>query len=577
MIERKPVLTILLLATLLTLPWIGVSEFYTKGEPREASTVLSIVQDGKWLIPRSYADELGYKPPMMHWLIAGMSQLTGTVNEASNRLPSALGMIGLTLIALVFLLKRTSTQVAVLAALIVLTAFDMHRYALECRVDMTLTFFMAAAFFGLYRWEEKGLKGIPILTSLFLVCATLVKGPVGFVLPALVFGIYLLLRGLSFRKAFLVNLMLAVPSALVLSAWYYMAWKIEGDSFLRIAFAENVGRVLGMAGENLGINYQLGHSAPFWYYFPALLIGLLPWSLLFVPIVLGFKWSSLSKQTLSSYKLATWRLRLGQMDTFKLFSWVVVLGVIGFYSLSTSKRSVYILPVYPFVAYLVADFLSKVFDRNPRMHSLPTLVLLCFSTFLLMSLGAWKAFGLADFIRTSDFDARMQYDLMLVESALKHPSLLLILGWLQLFVVTGFFIFKKRWNPLRSKPFGMFLLFISLQVFFEATIYPIYKNGYSSKPFAESIAPKYDFRNEGYVLNDLRYYRNIYGLNFYLGHPFRNFEAEKPQSGYLVLGEKKLEAVREKYKNEYKLVELERSNPYNELNDEIVVCKICAL
>jgi 4-amino-4-deoxy-L-arabinose transferase-like glycosyltransferase len=577
MFERKPVLTVFLLAVLLTLPWIGISDFYTKGEPREASTVLSIVQDGKWLIPRSYADELGYKPPMMHWLIAGVAQLTGSVKEWTNRLPSALGMIGLTLMTVVLLLKRTSTRIAVTAALILLTAFDMHRYALECRVDMTLTFFMGAAFLGLYRWEERGLKGFPFLTSLLLICATLVKGPVGFVLPAIVFGMFLLLRGYSFQKAFWINLIVVLPSALLLSLWYYLAWKVEGDSFLRIAFAENIGRVLGMTGENLGINYQLGHSAPFWYYLPALFIGFLPWSLLFVPIVLGVKWRPSISRSVRSLKISTWFFRLREMDAFKLYSWVVVLGVIGFYSLSTSKRSVYILPVYPFVAYLLSEVLNKAFDRNPKTHSVPTLILLFLSTLLLGLFGAWYLFGFSEFIQNSGLDVRTQHDLMLVDSAFRKPSVMLLLGWIQLFVVTLFFILRKHWNAHHSKPLGLFLLFISVMVFFEASVFPIYKNGYSSKPFAESIAPKYDFLKEGYVMNDLRYFRNLYGLNFYLGHPFRNFEAEKPKHGYLVLGEKSLQAVRAKYQNEYKLVELERSNPYNELNDEIVVCKIVAL
>jgi hypothetical protein len=34
---EKPVLSILLIAMLLTLPWLGYGDFYNKGEPREAA------------------------------------------------------------------------------------------------------------------------------------------------------------------------------------------------------------------------------------------------------------------------------------------------------------------------------------------------------------------------------------------------------------------------------------------------------------------------------------------------------------------------------------------------------------
>jgi len=78
-------------------------------------------------------------------------------------------------------------------------------------------------------------------------------------------------------------------------------------------------------------------------------------------------------------------------------------------------------------------------------------------------------------------------------------------------------------------------------------------------------------------MNQLLEYRNIYGLNFYLGNPFKNFDVERPTSGFLVTGEKTLEKVRKNYTGQYVFKELERSNPFNELNDEIVVCQIIKL
>jgi len=108
-------------------------------------------------------------------------------------------------------------------------------------------------------------------------------------------------------------------------------------------------------------------------------------------------------------------------------------------------------------------------------------------------------------------------------------------------------------------------------------LFPVYKNGYSLKPLAVALEKKYDLEHQGYVMNNLLEYRNIYGLNFYLGNHFKNFDAERPIGGFLVTGENTLEKVRKNYMGLYRFDVLERSTPYNELNDEIVVCQITKL
>jgi 4-amino-4-deoxy-L-arabinose transferase and related glycosyltransferases of PMT family len=94
---QKPLFLILLIATLSTLPWIGLGDFYTKGEPREAALAVSMIEKGEWVIPSSYADEFAYKPPLNHWLIAGFSlALThGEVTPFTSRLPSAIAFIAM--------------------------------------------------------------------------------------------------------------------------------------------------------------------------------------------------------------------------------------------------------------------------------------------------------------------------------------------------------------------------------------------------------------------------------------------------------------------------------------------------
>jgi len=569
---EKPVLSILLIAMLLILPWIGLGDFYTKGEPREATEALSMLNDGNWILPMDYADEIGFKPPLMHWIIAGISFLSGSVSEWSSRLPSSLGLIGMAMLTLVFLKKRKTVQTAVISALILLTSFELHRYSLECRVDMTLAFFMSASLFGLYKWEEKGLKGYPILTVLCIGCACMVKGPVGAILPVGISALYYLLRGHNFWKVLWKSLLVAFPGLLILSVWYVLAYQVKGETFLTVVFAENIGRFLGMKDQALGIQYTLGHQGPFWYYIPALLLGLMPWTLIPIMILFVFKYKEGWKKRLP----VSWK-RFVSMDAFTLFSVLVVLLFLVFYSIPSSKRSVYIMPVYPFAAYLLTKVYFWAEQFTPKLFKILYQVTVVVASILLLLTAIAYFVDLSTLTSPWAHDAKTTYIIALFANAFRNPTLIGVFVWFLLISVTVFFTYGIRSKNARTTIFGIFTVCIGIQVFLEGAIFPVYKNGYSLKPLAITLEKRYSLERQGYVMNQLLEYRNIYGLNFYLGNHFKNFDVERPASGFLVTGEKTLEKVRKNYSGQYVFKELERSNPFNELNDEIVVCQIIKL
>lgn len=67
---QKPVTMVIIICIISVLPWIGLGDFSTKGEPREASVAISMLESGNWVLPQVYANEFAYKPPMAHWLMA---------------------------------------------------------------------------------------------------------------------------------------------------------------------------------------------------------------------------------------------------------------------------------------------------------------------------------------------------------------------------------------------------------------------------------------------------------------------------------------------------------------------------
>ena len=330
-VRSNSALHVLLLVTLcgaIYFSYLGSVPFFDKGEPREALAVQDIVHRGEWLVPMKRAT-IPSKPPLFHWSATLVARLTGSMTEVTIRFPSALyATLG---ILLIYWLGRKiyDAKTGLLGAAILATMMTYQDQALSARVDMTLCFFVTlslALFFSLYRGHLKN----PLWFYVFYAVVgigTLAKGPLSVVLTALVAGTFALverrwdlIRKFSFHPGIILMIVLA-------SAWYVIAVTRGGEGFFdRQILEENLSRFVGGSG----------HSRPVYYYIPYLFSQTLPWGF-FLPILLwdlfrtGFRENG---------------------DAVFLKLWFLVMFV--FFSVSVGKRPVYLLPLYPAVALLVA-------------------------------------------------------------------------------------------------------------------------------------------------------------------------------------------------------------------------------
>ena len=336
---QKPITMVIVICIISVLPWIGLGDFSTKGEPREAAVAVSMLETGNWVLPQVYANEFAYKPPLAHWLMAAASLPQGYVSEFTSRLPSALAFIILIGFTLVFFGKRLRFQQAFIATLLLITCIEIHRAAMTTRVDMLLTTFIVIGLYQLYRWEDKlELKGVPIAIPALLGCAVLTKGPVGIILPLFVFGVYLLmLRKYSYLVIFKALLYAGISSIFLPLLWYVAAWKQGGDTFLNVMLAENFGRFFHLSTPD--IHYNLGHENGVWYNFMTLAAGFVPWTIFFFFSLFGLKLHKPEK-SVKEILASTWN-NIRSMEKEKLFSLVALVCIIFFYSIPSSKRSVY--------------------------------------------------------------------------------------------------------------------------------------------------------------------------------------------------------------------------------------------
>lgn len=519
---KKSLFYLLLICTLTILPFLGLTDYHTKGEPREAIVAYSMLETGNWILPENNGGDIAYKPPFFHWMITAFSAISGSVTEYTSRLPSALALIVMTLVTFLFYRKRSGKEVAFFSALILLSNFEVHRAAFACRVDMVLTVFIVLALYGLYQWYEKGLKGFPWLATLFMGCATLTKGPVGILLPCLVTGVFLLMRGINFWKAFSRMCVVAVVSCIFPLIWYVAAYQQGGDNFISLVLEENLGRFMGK------MSYE-SHENGIHYYFIMLAAGLLPYTLLLLFDLFSIK---LSKPVV---RLKAWWNQLCQMDPVRLFSLLSIVVIFVFYCIPKSKRSVYLLPIFPFIAYFLAEWIIALYNQRNKVLKIFSVVICLLGGLLTLVFGVVRMGWIPESIFGGKHAAENIAYLHALESMpMGIGGIVLIL--LPLILAIYLFVGPLKKKDFRAMTYTVVAAVFSIFLALDGVLQPSILNVKSDKRLAKDVM---EFVPEGnlysYIKADMMRY---FTINFYCGNRVLLFESEKPEEGYLLIGKK---------------------------------------
>jgi len=352
---QKP-LVLLLLITVISVCWIYKGDFYTKRDLRKASVAASMVEKNEWILPHVSANEIAYKPPFAYWLMAVFSLPQGSVSPFTARLPSALAFVCLIGFSFLFFGRRLKGVESFLIPILLITSFGLHRAVMTTLIDMVLTTLIVLGLFSLFRWEEeKKLKGFPVIIPFILSLATLTKGPVGIVLPLLVFGVYLLLLQYNFWKISGKFILIALAAMVLPAIWYYLAYRQGGQAFLDLVWAKNFGRFLGGG-------FHISN-------FMTLIVGFIPWIILLFLSLFGLKYS---------FKIPAFKTichNLLSMEKVKLFSLVSAIVIVLFYCIPVGKRSVSLMPAYPFIAVFMAQYIIYLTKHKPKITRIFSLII----------------------------------------------------------------------------------------------------------------------------------------------------------------------------------------------------------
>ena len=333
-------LPLLLLAAVTFFAGLGRGAITDSDEAFYADSAREMVASGDWVTPYYNYEPRFQKPVLYYWLTAAASLVLGD-SEMAARLWAAMAGLGLVLVTAAAGRRWYDESTGLLAGAIVATNFGYFSIGRMALPDLPLAFCITLAIWAALvatLEQERSPRKFVVLAALALGLGFLTKGPVGLIIPVIVIVPVLMIERRSIALTpsdlllgFVVMIAVAVP-------WYVVMWFRHGNEYLQGFFI----------GDNFDrfATDRFNDPRPWWFYFPIVAGGLLPWT------PLALVWMG---------PLTQWVRRRRDLSTIdlRLLLWAAL--PLAFYSLSIGKQPRYILPVLPPLALLLA---SSIVERT---------------------------------------------------------------------------------------------------------------------------------------------------------------------------------------------------------------------
>jgi len=298
--------------------------------------------------------------PFYIWLVALMFKLFG-VNEYNARFFSCLSAIGS--LVVIYLLARIIYKdkwSKFFSVLVLATTFYYTKYAMHAMFDVTLSFLytLVMLFFilGILKNEKYFL-----LSGVFVGFSILTKSLLG-TFPIIIMGAFLLLydRKKILSKYFILSILISLFMAL---PWYLLEYIKYGDKFL----SEHFGWLFLERGFGKSLPKQNLFS--YFYYLKFLLIFYLPW----IPFAIASIFVELKKK------------KREKEEMFLLLPIIWILTVLILMSIPGTRKSWYIMPVFPALALITGDYFNRYVLRNEKVRILSArIIILVFSIIMII-------------------------------------------------------------------------------------------------------------------------------------------------------------------------------------------------
>jgi 4-amino-4-deoxy-L-arabinose transferase-like glycosyltransferase len=361
---------------------LGNTHLWDQDEGYYAAAASEMYAKNDWVVPSFNGELFAHKPPLMFWgMMLGYSGFG--VSELGARFVSSLFGIGTILLTYQLARRLFDSLTGLMSGLAIGSCIMFTMVARSATADAHLTFLVLLSLsiwmngylraIGLNR--DAKLRSIPwfvwIAAYAVMGLGVLTKGPIGFLFPMAVIGLFLLneqeraatdsksagarlwrtiepyMPFSFFQTLWRMRPITAVACILAVAGPWYCWVQIRTDgAFLREFIGiHHMGRFSG-AMDN--------HSGPIYYYVAACLLGMYPWSAFAIPTFI-----QVFRECVSPVRSFAMRF---------VVCWAAVYLVI--FSLAGTKLPNYVLPAYPALAIFCGRFfavwMTDIRRVNPR-------------------------------------------------------------------------------------------------------------------------------------------------------------------------------------------------------------------
>ncbi|MBS0193582.1 MAG: glycosyltransferase family 39 protein [Proteobacteria bacterium] len=341
--DRRQFLCFMLFALVFLALGIGLRDPWPADEPRFALAAKQMVESGDWMFPHRGSELYADKPPLFMWLQAGGYELLRSWRIAFL-LPSLLA--GLLTLALTWDLGRRlwNPRAGLYAAGALLCVLQFVYQVKRAQIDPLVMGEITLANWLLLRHCLLGPDWRAYWLGCFVAGIGIITKGVGF-LALLMLLPYALARARGWEvtrtSATSWRWLLGIPAFLAaIALWVVpmlLAVRARGAPEY-VAYARDI--LLHQTAERYAEHWS--HPKPFWYFIPVLLLGWFPLSLAYPGACVRWR--------------KAWRERDARIAL--PLGWAAL--VLAFFTLSSGKRDMYVMPMLPMVALAMGPYLHDI-------------------------------------------------------------------------------------------------------------------------------------------------------------------------------------------------------------------------
>lgn len=226
------------------------------------------------------------------------------------------------------------------------------------RMDMLMCLFITLAIATFYRMYsgEGARKSDPVMLPVWIFLALFTKGPVGLLMPPLAIAVFLAVKRdwKGFRKY--LGLKTWGIIAGLAAIWLTCVWFEGGAEYIdNLLFKQTMGRAVN----------AFTHAKPFWFYLVSIWWCLAPYCLLLIGSLVV---SLIPARHLPSDKAAgtsdSSHTPSSKRSDLEILLLCAIVSTIVMLSCFSSKLPIYLVPVFPFIVYLLPVLLGRTGERR---------------------------------------------------------------------------------------------------------------------------------------------------------------------------------------------------------------------